>query len=217
MYTGWQTRRWWLRSYGGPLFGSVGTVKPVSEIVSAARPVNGRSGRNGAVIRGYVRDCCCYLNMSTTSSTADGQPRINKPVYEQVIFERRLLLACTSIVGLCVIVWITAISTDHWAYVKGGNGIFIPSTGRYFISSNTGLWRICRDVLVVPTQPTTTVSPLMRAVGVPDDMFPDNENLTEPLPSPAPDEEDNGERRRRNVPGPPPIAVPRSEYTLLFI
>lgn len=44
---------------------------------------------------------------------------INKLVFEQVIFERRMLLACTTLVGICVIVWVVSISTDYWFLVTG--------------------------------------------------------------------------------------------------
>lgn len=57
-------------------------------------------------------------------STASQDPAItvNKPIYEQIVFERRVLLGCTGLVGTCVLMWIITISTDHWAYVEGGEG-----------------------------------------------------------------------------------------------
>ncbi|CAB3361916.1 Hypothetical predicted protein [Cloeon dipterum] len=67
-------------------------------------------------------------------------------VYEQVMFERRVLLGCTAAVGLCVFLWIVAVSTDHWFTLTAPTeaGVFINETKRFFLTSHSGLWRICR-------------------------------------------------------------------------
>ncbi|XP_044731712.1 uncharacterized protein LOC123294671 [Chrysoperla carnea] len=73
--------------------------------------------------------------MSTTTLNT-----LNKFVFEQVIFERRVLFGCTVLVGLSTIVWIVSISTDYWSLI---NGTVKETPG--FISSNSGLWRLCRN------------------------------------------------------------------------
>lgn len=86
-----------------------------------------------------------------------------RDLYNQVVFERRLLLACTVMVGLSVILWIIAISTDYWFTVQGGpNGIYVNETKRYFLYSNSGLWRICRTGrgLAANTTTNTTAVPI---------------------------------------------------------
>jgi hypothetical protein len=83
------------------------------------------------------------------------EEKLNK----QLMFERRVLFACTVMIGLSVIFWIAAIATDWWFIVDGGeNGIFVNETKRYFLHSNSGLWRICRTAyarVIVPPANTT--------------------------------------------------------------
>lgn len=67
-----------------------------------------------------------------------------KALQEQFMFERRLLFLCTGLVGIAVLLWVVSITTDFWFIVNGGPGIYVNHTGRYFLSSNSGLWRICR-------------------------------------------------------------------------
>lgn len=58
--------------------------------------------------------------MSTTSlSTEERKQKLN-----EYIFQRRMLLMCTATIGLGIIIWTVAISTDHWFMVisKEGNG-----------------------------------------------------------------------------------------------
>ncbi|KAK0162251.1 hypothetical protein PV327_008603 [Microctonus hyperodae] len=73
-----------------------------------------------------------------------------KALYNQVVFERRILLACTILVGLAVCVWIVAICTDNWYTVSSPdsqpNGLFLKGeekNGRTLIYRNQGLWREC--------------------------------------------------------------------------
>lgn len=76
-----------------------------------------------------------------------------KELYHQLLFERRMLLGCTVLVGLSVVLWVIAISTDYWFWVSAPTpaGIYINETKRYFLASHSGLWRICRRAMsVVP-------------------------------------------------------------------
>lgn len=134
--------------------------------------------------------------MSTSSVN-----HVNKPIYEQVIFERRILCAFTGLCGVCVLVWLLAISTDHWAYINGGQGIYIPSTRRFFVHSHTGLWRICRDVLVPQTVAAT----------LPPTSTPQPENTTDTSELDLLDESTEASMRIKRQVTPPPSAIPRSK------
>ncbi|KAK7863040.1 hypothetical protein R5R35_010782 [Gryllus longicercus] len=81
-------------------------------------------------------------------------------LYHQLMFERRMLLGCTVLVGLSVVLWVVAISTDYWFWVSAPtpNGIYVNETKRFFLSSHSGLWRICRRAMVV-TQPGDKFDP----------------------------------------------------------
>lgn len=68
-----------------------------------------------------------------------------KELNKKLVIERRVLFACTVMIGLSVILWIAAVSTDWWFTVSGGtNGIYVNETKRFFLRSHSGLWRICR-------------------------------------------------------------------------
>lgn len=67
-----------------------------------------------------------------------------------MIFERRILLGCTLLVGLAACVWCVAICTDHWYNVRSPdsqpNGLLLKGVempGRTLVYRNQGLWRDC--------------------------------------------------------------------------
>ncbi|XP_043251900.1 transmembrane protein 114 [Colletes gigas] len=71
-----------------------------------------------------------------------------KSLYNQVIFERRILLGCTVLVGLSVCIWSVAIGTDHWFTLQapGEGGLPLGDAGRpgrRLIYKHMGLWRGC--------------------------------------------------------------------------
>ncbi|XP_072932068.1 uncharacterized protein [Epargyreus clarus] len=78
--------------------------------------------------------------MSTASSV--GAER--RPLLKALVIERRILFACTILVGLCTFVWIAAVCTEKWVHIEGGDGIYLPSRNVYFIWSESGVWQICR-------------------------------------------------------------------------
>ncbi|XP_076764774.1 uncharacterized protein LOC143431723 [Xylocopa sonorina] len=78
-----------------------------------------------------------------------------KALYNQVVFERRILFGCTVLVGLSVCLWSIAIGTNHWFTVesptKEGLPVGDPSKGRRLVYKHMGLWRGC----VYGTKPIT--------------------------------------------------------------
>ncbi|XP_037293826.1 uncharacterized protein LOC119189105 [Manduca sexta] len=73
---------------------------------------------------------------------------------QALVIERRILFACTVLVGLCTFLWIAAVCTEKWVHIEGGNGIYLPVKGRYLMWSDSGVWQICRYVF----QPNVTIS-----------------------------------------------------------
>ncbi|XP_050449910.1 transmembrane protein 114-like isoform X4 [Cataglyphis hispanica] len=75
-------------------------------------------------------------------------------IYQKnVIFERRLLLGCTALVGLSICIWSVAIGTDHWFSIRSPNDQGLPlggagKVGRRLLYKHTGLWRSCINGLV---------------------------------------------------------------------
>nr|CAD7454980.1 unnamed protein product [Timema tahoe] len=79
------------------------------------------------------------------SSSSDTMDDREKKILKEIIFERRALLACTCMVGISLVLWVASISTDYWFTVNGGQqGIYVNESKRFFLSSNSGLFRICR-------------------------------------------------------------------------
>ncbi|XP_063223487.1 uncharacterized protein LOC134531648 [Bacillus rossius redtenbacheri] len=73
------------------------------------------------------------------------EERKKKELQKELLFERRVLFACTCMVGLAAVLWVAAISTNYWFVVDGGaKGIYVNATRRFFLMSHSGLWRICR-------------------------------------------------------------------------
>ncbi|XP_001361186.1 uncharacterized protein [Drosophila pseudoobscura] len=82
------------------------------------------------------------------STSTIGRDEARRPLMEAYMFQRRLLLGCSMLMVISLIIWIVAISTDHWIIISGGTGIFIPESRRFFMSSHSGLWRHCRNTIV---------------------------------------------------------------------
>ncbi|XP_046466750.1 transmembrane protein 114 [Neodiprion pinetum] len=72
-----------------------------------------------------------------------------KSLYNQVIFERRVLLGCTCLVGLSVCIWAIAIGTDHWFLVSAPDqteGLPLnpdDNKRRVLLYRYQGLWGAC--------------------------------------------------------------------------
>ncbi|XP_043599318.1 uncharacterized protein LOC122575034 isoform X2 [Bombus pyrosoma] len=97
-----------------------------------------------------------------------------KALYNQVIFERRILLGCTVLVGLSVCIWSIAIGTDHWFTVEapdeGGLPLGDPSKGRRLIYKHMGLWRGCVEGTKPQSENSTEMIPYKECKN--QDMFP---------------------------------------------
>ncbi|XP_017049911.1 uncharacterized protein LOC108093999 isoform X2 [Drosophila ficusphila] len=82
------------------------------------------------------------------STSTIGRDEARRPLMEAYMFQRRVLLGCSMLMVVSLLIWIVAISTDHWIIISGGKGIFIPESRRFFMSSHSGLWRHCRNTIV---------------------------------------------------------------------
>lgn len=86
----------------------------------------------------------------------------------QVIFERRILLGCTVLVGLSVCIWSIAIGTDHWFTVEapdeGGLPLGDPSKGRRLIYKHMGLWRGCVEGTMPHSENSTEMIPYSKCM-----------------------------------------------------
>lgn len=86
-----------------------------------------------------------------------------KALYNQVIFERRILLGCTALVGLSVCIWSVAIGTDHWFTLKSPDDqdLLLESSDkvdRKLIYKHVGLWRSCITGLVPTSENFTNLT-----------------------------------------------------------
>lgn len=68
----------------------------------------------------------------------------NRKAAHEVLVERRVLMAVTVFLLVGFLLWLVAISTDYWGIVDGGKGIYNAKNKRYFLRSNTGIWKSCR-------------------------------------------------------------------------
>lgn len=87
-----------------------------------------------------------------------------KALYDQVLFERRILLGCTAIVGLSTCIWSVAIGTDHWYGIEAPSDQGLPlggagKVGRRLLYKHMGLWRGCIDGLVPESENSTELVP----------------------------------------------------------
>ncbi|XP_011141229.1 transmembrane protein 114 [Harpegnathos saltator] len=87
-----------------------------------------------------------------------------KDLYNQVLFERRILLGCTAIVGLSTCIWSVAIGTDHWYAVEAPDDQGLPlggagKPGRRLLYKHMGLWRGCTSGLVPESVNSTNLVP----------------------------------------------------------
>lgn len=90
-------------------------------------------------------------------------------LFSQVLFERRILLGCTAIVGLSTCIWSVAIGTDHWYGVEAPNDQGLPlggagKAGRRLLYKHMGLWRGCIDGLVPESENSTELVPYSECV-----------------------------------------------------
>ncbi|XP_029032742.1 transmembrane protein 114 [Osmia bicornis bicornis] len=98
-----------------------------------------------------------------------------KALYNQVMFERRILLGCTILVGLSVCIWAVAIGTDHWFTVEAPDETGLPlgdagKAGRRLIYKHMGLWRGCIRGVAPESVNSTVMVPYKECKNL--DMFP---------------------------------------------
>ena len=79
----------------------------------------------------------------------------NRKAAEEVLFQRRILAIICVIVVISIFIWIFAIATPNWHEVDGGRGLYVPKTRRYFLHSNAGIWKFCRNSYPDNHKPTT--------------------------------------------------------------
>lgn len=61
------------------------------------------------------------MNRDVSSSTL-GREEERKPLMAAYMFQRRVLFGCSVLMVVSLIMWIVAISTNHWVIITGGKG-----------------------------------------------------------------------------------------------
>jgi len=56
------------------------------------------------------------------STSTIGRDEARRPLMEAYMFQRRVLLGCSLLMVVSLLIWIVAISTDHWIIISGGKG-----------------------------------------------------------------------------------------------
>lgn len=56
------------------------------------------------------------------STSTIGRDEERRPLMQAYMFQRRVLLGCSLLMVVSLIIWIVAISTDHWIIISGGSG-----------------------------------------------------------------------------------------------
>ncbi|KAK6642988.1 hypothetical protein RUM43_004491 [Polyplax serrata] len=57
-----------------------------------------------------------------------------------MVFERRMLMLRTVFVALFIAMWCIFLNTKYWFILNEGDGVYVPSTKKYFYTSHPGLW-----------------------------------------------------------------------------
>ncbi|XP_031641076.1 uncharacterized protein LOC116352535 isoform X2 [Contarinia nasturtii] len=104
----------------------------------------------------------------STSTLGGFEREERKILYDEYLFQRRVLFIITISIVFAAFIWTIAICTDHWILVAGEKPIFIPISERYFLSSHTGLWRLCRYALTPILLTNSTLPQLLTKLIVTD-------------------------------------------------
>lgn len=54
------------------------------------------------------------------STSTIGRDEARKPLMKAYMFQRRILFSCSCLMVVSLILWIIAISTDHWIIITSG-------------------------------------------------------------------------------------------------
>ncbi|XP_055311211.1 uncharacterized protein LOC129573985 isoform X2 [Sitodiplosis mosellana] len=104
----------------------------------------------------------------STSTLGGFEREERKILYDEYLFQRRVLFGITISIIFAAFIWTIAICTDHWILVAGDKPIFIPISERFFLSSHTGLWRLCRYALAPILLTNSTLPQLLTKLIVTD-------------------------------------------------
>ena len=100
-----------------------------------------------------------------------------------LLFERRVLTFVTALLGLGLVSWLTAISTDYWVVVVAGyNGTIVGN--KTFLWSHSGLWRQCDIFAFLENETSPHISRCRQGIAIARGSFPlflDKEALTLPI------------------------------------